>query len=79
MVNFQKLKTCTSRFAQLQKIQTSPAGNLLFIRFIATTGNAMGMTKGTEATLKILSEYFSELEILSLSGNYCTDKKIFCN
>lgn len=33
----------TSRFARLQKIRVQPAGRLLFIRFVAKTGDAMGM------------------------------------
>ena len=31
------------RFARLQKIQCAVAGRLLFLRFQATTGDAMGM------------------------------------
>jgi hydroxymethylglutaryl-CoA reductase (NADPH) len=33
----------TSRFARLKSVQTSVAGRLLFIRFKASTGDAMGM------------------------------------
>ncbi|CAL8138132.1 unnamed protein product [Orchesella dallaii] len=72
--NFDK----TSRFARLQKLQSQIAGRHLFIRFVATTGDAMGMnmvSKGTEAALNALQETFHDMEILSLSGNYCTDKK----
>ncbi|ODN05034.1 3-hydroxy-3-methylglutaryl-coenzyme A reductase [Orchesella cincta] len=72
--NFDK----TSRFARLQKLQSQIAGRHLFIRFVATTGDAMGMnmvSKGTEAALNALQEIFHDMEILSLSGNYCTDKK----
>ncbi|XP_076369785.1 3-hydroxy-3-methylglutaryl-coenzyme A reductase-like isoform X3 [Tachypleus tridentatus] len=79
--NFENLKTAfdsTSRFARLKKLQVKIAGRYLFIRFIAVTGDAMGMnmlSKGTERALKTLQETFSDLEILSLSGNFCSDKK----
>ncbi|SCV99364.1 LAFE_0A01552g1_1 [Lachancea fermentati] len=70
----------TSRFARLQHIQTAMAGDLLFIRFRTTTGDAMGMnmiSKGVEFSLKQMVEEFGweDMEIVSVSGNYCTDKK----
>jgi len=38
----------------------------------------MGMnmvSKGTDLTLKAIQKQFLDMEVLSLSGNYCTDKK----
>uniref|UniRef100_A0A4X1SQE9 3-hydroxy-3-methylglutaryl coenzyme A reductase n=2 Tax=Sus scrofa TaxID=9823 RepID=A0A4X1SQE9_PIG len=68
----------TSRFARLQKLQMSVAGRNLYIRFQSRSGDAMGMnmiSKGTEKALSKLHEYFPEMQILAVSGNYCTDKK----
>ena len=68
----------TSRFAKLQRLKCAMAGRTLFVRFATSTGDAMGMnmiSKGTEKALEALREYFPEMLVLALSGNYCTDKK----
>nr|BAM45097.1 3-hydroxy-3-methylglutaryl coenzyme A reductase [Nasutitermes takasagoensis] len=68
----------TSRFARLSRIHIRVAGRHLFIRFVAKTGDAMGMnmlSKGTEVALEFVQETFPDMEVLSLSGNFCTDKK----
>ncbi|EFA06636.1 3-hydroxy-3-methylglutaryl-coenzyme A reductase [Tribolium castaneum] len=79
--NFLKVKEnfdSTSRFARLSRITSRVAGRYLFLRFVAETGDAMGMnmlSKGTEKALFFVQRFFPEMEILSLSGNYCADKK----
>ncbi|XP_013889749.1 3-hydroxy-3-methylglutaryl-coenzyme A reductase [Austrofundulus limnaeus] len=68
----------TSRFARLEKLLVCVAGRNVYIRFQSQTGDAMGMnmlSKGTEQALHRLQQHFPDLEVLSLSGNYCTDKK----
>jgi hydroxymethylglutaryl-CoA reductase (NADPH) len=70
----------TSRFARLQHMRTALAGSYLYIRFKTTTGDAMGMnmiSKGVEKALTVMSTEagFDDMSIISLSGNFCTDKK----
>ncbi|XP_063819899.1 3-hydroxy-3-methylglutaryl-Coenzyme A reductase [Pseudophryne corroboree] len=68
----------TSRFARLGRLQASVAGRYLYIRFQSRTGDAMGMnmiSKGTEQALSRLQEEFPELQVIAVSGNFCTDKK----
>uniref|UniRef100_A0A673C4Y2 3-hydroxy-3-methylglutaryl coenzyme A reductase n=1 Tax=Sphaeramia orbicularis TaxID=375764 RepID=A0A673C4Y2_9TELE len=68
----------TSRFARLEKVLVGLAGRNLYIRFQSQTGDAMGMnmlSKGTEHALQRLKQQFPDMEVLSVSGNYCTDKK----
>lgn len=68
----------TSRFARLEKLLIGLASRNLYIRFQSRTGDAMGMnmiSKGTEQALARLKEEFPELQVLAVSGNYCTDKK----
>ncbi|KAG7236772.1 hypothetical protein INR49_000235 [Caranx melampygus] len=78
---FQTMKDAfdnTSRFARLQKLLVALAGRNLYIRFCSRTGDAMGMnmiSKGTEQALSRLKQHFPDLQVIAVSGNYCTDKK----
>lgn len=68
----------TSRYVCLQKVDSRLVGRLVYLRFKATTGDAMGMnmvSKATEHALALLSHQFPALRVIALSGNYCTDKK----
>lgn len=68
----------SSRFARLQHIQCSIAGKNLYIRFCCTTGDAMGMnmvSKGVQNVLDFLQNDFPDMDVIGISGNFCSDKK----
>ncbi|KAL5212217.1 hypothetical protein ABZP36_023064 [Zizania latifolia] len=68
----------SSRFARLQDIHCALAGRNLYMRFTCITGDAMGMnmvSKGVENILGWLRNDFPDMDVISVSGNYCSDKK----
>lgn len=68
----------TSRFARLIDVHSEIVGNLLFLRFACTTGDASGhnmVTKAADALIVLILERHPELAYGSISGNYCIDKK----
>ncbi|KAF9601805.1 hypothetical protein IFM89_023336 [Coptis chinensis] len=68
----------SSRFARLQSIQCAMAGKNLYMRFTCSTGDAMGMnmvSKGVQNVLDFLQNDFPDMDVISISGNFCSDKK----
>ncbi|XP_062192350.1 3-hydroxy-3-methylglutaryl-coenzyme A reductase 3-like [Phragmites australis] len=68
----------SSRFARLQGVQCAMAGRNLFMRFSCSTGDAMGMnmvSKGVQNVLDFLHDDFPDMDVISISGNFCSDKK----
>lgn len=67
-----------SRFARLVEMREEIIGNLLFVRFAFTTGDASGHNMVTQAADALMTHILGlglDLEYGSVSGNYCTDKK----
>ncbi|CAL5001231.1 unnamed protein product [Urochloa decumbens] len=68
----------SSRFARLQGVQCAMAGRNLYMRFTSSTGDAMGMnmiSKGVQNVLDFLQDDFPDMDVISISGNFCSDKK----
>ncbi|XP_059285318.1 LOW QUALITY PROTEIN: 3-hydroxy-3-methylglutaryl-coenzyme A reductase 3-like [Lycium ferocissimum] len=80
-MNFETLSIVfnkSSRFARLQNIQCAIAGKNLYMRFSCSTGDAMGMnmvSKGVQNVLDFLQNEYPDMDIIGISGNYCSDKK----
>jgi len=68
-----------SRFAKFKALHFQIIGNLVYIRLAIYTGDASGHNMVTSAAEKmltwILSEY-PQLKYVSISANFCTDKKV---
>ena len=76
-VAIQKAVKETTSHGELTQIEYFPNGRSLHMRFTFTTGDAMGMNMATiasEAVAKLICEN-TGAELVSVSGNMCTDKK----
>lgn len=69
----------TTRFGRLDSVFPSVAGRQVHLRFKCFTGDAMGMNMISKGVLhciqEVIEKRFPKVELLSLSGNMCTDKK----
>ncbi|KAI3915886.1 hypothetical protein MKW98_004327 [Papaver atlanticum] len=80
-VNFDTLACMfnkSSRFGRLQGVQCAIAGKNLYMRFRCSTGDAMGMnmvSKGVQNVLDYLQNDFPDMDVIGISGNFCSDKK----
>ncbi|KAL2928045.1 ATP-dependent DNA helicase 2 subunit KU70, partial [Bienertia sinuspersici] len=68
----------SSRSGKLESIKCGIAGKNLYMRYSCTTGDAMGMdltSKGVQNVLSYLHSLFPDMDLIGISGNYCSDKK----
>jgi hydroxymethylglutaryl-CoA reductase (NADPH) len=68
-----------SNYAKLHDLDIQIVANLLYIRIAINSGDASGhnmVTKAVEAILEWMLAEFTNLKYVSISGNYCTDKKV---
>lgn len=79
LAEMQQVVAQSSRFATLIDTHFQVVGNLIYLRLEFTTGDASGHNMVTNAADQlipwILNEY-ADLEYVSISANYCTDKKV---
>jgi hydroxymethylglutaryl-CoA reductase (NADPH) len=74
-----KVVANTSKFVTLTDLNFRIVGKLIYIRIAGETGDAAGhnmMTKAAEAVILWLQKNLPNLKYISLSGNYCVDKKV---
>lgn len=75
----QALVSETSRYARLIDMHAQIIGSLLFLRFELLTGDAAGhnmVTLASERLLNWILQQYPVLRYVSISGNYCSDKKV---
>lgn len=69
----------TSAFARLEKLDMQINGRVIYLRFAMTTGDASGhnmVTKAADHLLQWCLYNYQDLKHISVSGNYCVDKKV---
>lgn len=69
----------SSRFAQLIDIHGQLVGSMLYLRLEFITGDASGhnmVTLSADRILERLLKHYQGLRYVSISGNYCSDKKV---
>jgi hydroxymethylglutaryl-CoA reductase (NADPH) len=74
-----KVATSTSKHLHSVDFTTRIVGSCIFLRLSGSTGNASGhnmITKGADAVLQWICKKFPHVRYVSVSGNYCVDKKV---
>lgn len=74
----------SGKYATLEDLHIEVVAKLLYVRFSISTGNASGHNMATKAsddlaayiTQNFYSNFNSHVRYVSVSGNYCVDKKV---
>lgn len=77
-VRLEEAFNSTTNFGRLDSIEATVAGRNVYLRFGCMAGDAMGMnmvSKGCMKALEVLEADFSDMSLVAISGNMCTDKK----
>ena len=77
--NLIKVVAASSRYAQFKTVHVETVGPLIFVRLSIDSGAASGHNMATVAAeniLKWILQHFDDIQEVSISGNYCTDKKV---
>ena len=75
----EQIVATTSAYAQFDAIHIEVVAKLLYIRLAINGGDASGhnmVTKAAQAVIEHLLATYPQLKYVSISGNYCTDKKV---
>ena len=74
-----QLIAANSRFARFLELNTQIVGNLIYLRLAIDSGDAAGhnmVTKAADCVLDWLLKEYPQLNYVSISGNFCSDKKV---
>ncbi len=77
--HLQSIISNTSRYAKLLDMHAHIVGSLLYLRFELLTGDAAGhnmVTLASDRMLDWILSAYPKLRYVSISGNFCTDKKV---
>lgn len=77
--NIAKKITAQSKFARLIDLHTQIVGKLIYLRIAINSGDAAGhnmVTKAADHVIDWALEKHPNLNYISISGNFCTDKKV---
>jgi hydroxymethylglutaryl-CoA reductase (NADPH) len=69
----------SSQFAKLLDMHAKIVGSMLYLRFELLTGDAAGhnmVTLASDRMLNWILNHYPQLRYVSISGNFCTDKKV---